>query len=166
MQTSSASKGSFFTLKNLPQRRGFTTHRRAHMHTCSRYRRARMHACFSHRHAHERACSQYRRARGHACQTHRHARERACSPHRRALVRACPPHRRAPRARLNFHLTCTTAHLFSGQARTYACLPLNRPRTRAHLLGKFPLNLLYGPPYLPCPKIRNLFLCRMIRPLT
>jgi hypothetical protein len=29
-----------------------------------------------------------------------------------------------------------------------------------------PYTPLYGPPYRPCPIIENLFLCRMIRPLT
>jgi hypothetical protein len=53
-------------------------------------------------------------------------------------MRACPPHRRAPRARLKFPLTRTNARVFSGQARTYARLPLNRPHMWAHTLDKLP----------------------------
>jgi hypothetical protein len=104
------------------------------MRTCSLLQARTYARLFFNRRARERACSPYRRALGRTCQTHRRALVRACSPHRRALVRACPPHRRAPRARLKFPLTRTNARVFSGQARTYARLPLNRPRMRAHIL--------------------------------
>jgi hypothetical protein len=131
-------KDSFFHPSTLHPRRGFTTHRHAHMCTCSLYRRARMHACFSHRHDREHACSPYRCALVCACQTHRCALMRACSPHRRALVRAYRTHRRAPRVRLKFPFTCTNARLFTGQACTYVRLPLNHPRMWAHTLVKTP----------------------------
>jgi hypothetical protein len=177
MQPSNVSERLIFYPSTLPLRCSFTTHKHAHMRTCSLYRRAPMCAYFSHRHTRERACSQNRRVLGHTCQTqrraleracspHRHAMERACSPHRHALMHACPPHRCAPRAHLKFPLTCTNARLFSVQTRTYARLPLNRPCMWAHTLPKNPSKPLYGPPYLPCPKIGNLSLCRMIRPLT
>jgi hypothetical protein len=159
-------KGSFFYPETFPQKHGFTTHRRAHMRTCSLYRRARMRAYFSHRRALERACSQYRRALGRACQTHRRALEHACSPHRCALMRACLPHRRAPQAHLKFLLTRTNACFFSVQVHAHARLPLSHPCMWAHILPKTPLNPCTTLPYLPCPKIRNLFLCRMLRPLT
>jgi hypothetical protein len=132
-------KGSFFFYPStLPLGRGFTTHRHAHMHTCSLYKCAHMRAYFSHRCVRERACSPYRCALAYACQTHRRALVCACSPHRRALVRACQTHRRTPRARLKFPLTHNNARVFSRQARTYARLPLNRPCMWAHTLVKIP----------------------------
>jgi hypothetical protein len=87
-------------------------------------------------------------------------------PRRRALMRACLPYRCTSKAHLNFFLTRTHAHVFSVQACTHAPLPLSRPCMRAHPLPKTPLNLPYDPPYLPHPKIGNLQLCRMFRPLT
>jgi hypothetical protein len=95
-QSPNTSNKLIFHPETLPQRRGFTTHRRAHMRTCSLYRRAYVRAYFSHRRAHERTCSPYRHALGRACHTHRCARKRACSPHRRALMRACIPHSARP----------------------------------------------------------------------
>jgi hypothetical protein len=159
-------KDSFFTLQTLPQRRGFFTQRRAHMRACSLYRRAHMRACSLHRRTLERTYPSYRRTQERACPTHRRTLVRACSHHRRALVRTCSHHRRAPRAHLIFLLSCIHARVFGGQARTYARLPPDRPCMWAHILSKNPSNPLYGPPYLPCPKIGNLFLCRMIIPLT
>jgi hypothetical protein len=138
MQPSNASRRLIFYPSTLPLRRGFTTHRRTHMRTCSLYRRTCMRAFFSHRRALERTCSPYRRVLVRVYQIHRRALVRACSPHKRALVRACQTHRCTPRARLKFPLTCTNAHLFSGQACTYARLPLNRPRMWAHTLVKIP----------------------------
>jgi hypothetical protein len=166
MQPSNASKRLIFHPSTLPPRRGFITHRRAHMRACSLHRRARMRACPLHRGALMRTCFPHRRARERACPPYRRALVRACQTHRRALMRACSQHRRALRARLKLPYPRTHALIFSGQARTYARLPLNRPCMWAHILSKIPSNPLYGPPYLPCPKIENLFLCRMIRPLT
>jgi hypothetical protein len=121
-------KDSFFTLKTLPQRCGFFTHRRTHM----------------------RACSLHRRTLEHACPSYSRTQERACPTHRRALVHACSHHRRAPKARLKFLLSRIHARVFSGQARTYAHLPPDRPRMWAHILSK---NLLKPPIRPPVPTL-------------
>jgi hypothetical protein len=117
-------KDSFLPLKLASKARFYHPQARTHAHLFTTQARTYARLFFHHRRAHERACSpQYRRALG-----------ARLSPHRRALVRACPPHRRAPRARLKFSPTRINARVFSGQARTYARLPLNRPRMRAHIL--------------------------------
>jgi hypothetical protein len=137
-------------------------------HTCAPVHYTGAHVCapvFSQAQRSERACSPYRRALVRACQTHRRALVRACSPHRRALVRACSPHRRAPRARLKFPSRAPCA--FIQWTGAHVCAPSTE--SPAHVgphPSQNPLKPLYGPPYLPCPKIGNLFLCRMIRPLT
>jgi hypothetical protein len=127
-------KDSFFHPLTLSQRRGFLTHRCARMRACSLDRRAHMRACSLYMRTQMRACSLHRRPHECTCPSYRRAHERACPAHRHALVRVCPPHRRAPRERLKFPLTCTYVRLLCGQARTYACLPLNLPRMRAHIL--------------------------------
>jgi hypothetical protein len=155
MQPSNSSKRLIFHPSTLPPRRGFFTRRRAHMRAYSLYRCAYVRACSLHRRTSERTCPSYRCAHMHACTTHRCALMRACLTHRPALWRT-----------LNSFTHAPMHSYFSEQACTYARLPLNRPRMWAHILSKILSNPLYGPPYLPYPKIESLFLCRMIRALT
>jgi hypothetical protein len=155
-QPSTASKRLIFYPSTLPPRRGFCSHRRAHMRACSLHRRTYMHACslhrciyayteqvcisapcFLHRRTLTRACSPYIRAQVRACQTYRHALMRAYSTHRNAL-----------RVRLKFPLSITHAHIFDVQARTHMRLSPSHLR----MGGPHPLNTPVRPPVQTLPK--------------
>jgi hypothetical protein len=79
-QPSKHQKTHFFYTPTLPPRRGFVTHRRAHLRAFPLHRRARMRACSLHRCTSVHTYLFY----GRACSPYRHAEVRACSTHRRA----------------------------------------------------------------------------------
>jgi hypothetical protein len=95
-QPSKHQKTRFFYTPTLPPRRGFVTHRRAHMRACSLHRCARMRTCSLHKCASVRTYLFHRRAPMCVCSPYKRAEVRACSTHKRAQVCACSTHECAP----------------------------------------------------------------------
>jgi hypothetical protein len=142
-QLSTASKRLIFYPSTLPPRRGFCSHRRAHMRAYSLHRCAYMHACTPNRRTSMRTCSLHRCTLKCACSPYRCAPVHACQTYRGTLMRACSTHRRA----LNFPF-CTPMciHL------VYRCARMRAFHRIARACGPTPHQ---KPPKYPCTALHT-----------